>query len=85
MVFIKGKEIVQKRDKITQMRVPCIYAMFVSLFTKFSESEPSMNHMEIKRKHAVRWFRRTACTEVLSGTCDGVQHLTVSFFVTPVA
>ena len=85
VVFIKGKEIAQKRDKITQMRVLCIYAMFISLFTKVFENEPSMNHMETKRKHAVRRFRRTSYTEVLSWTCDGVQHLTVPFLVTPVA
>jgi len=67
------------------MRGPCIYAMFIPLFKKFSEIEPSMNHMENKRKHAVRRFRRTAYTEALSWTCNGVQHLTVPFFVTPVA
>ena len=67
------------------MRVLCIDTMFISLCTKFSEIEPSRYHKEKKRKHAVRRFRRTAYTEVLSWTCDGVQHLTVPFFVTPVA
>jgi len=69
LVFIKGEEIAQKRDKITQMRVLCIDTMFISLCTKFSEIEPSRYHKENKRKHAVRRFRRTAYTEVLSWTC----------------
>jgi len=59
--------------------------MFISLFTKFSEIEPSMNHMGNKQKHALRLFRRIAYTAVLSWTCDGVQHLTVPFLLTRVA